>query len=156
MIIEDYAAFRIVANPGGTLGVDGLPEFVPANMRKNGFSGGFSVSSTSSFPIQISCIPTVAYAGFDDFDWYVSQRTSVSENKPFAVERFSPEASDTIVLDLAAWAAIEYPDPFDLSAIRTLFRAVDIYCIRRDDLAIQRLDLMQYLLDVLSPKTGIE
>lgn len=157
MIIQNYTTFRSVANPGGTIGTDGLPEFDPTNMRANGFSGGFDVSSTSSFPITISCIPTALPPGpdVDMFDWYVSQGTSVAADKPFLITRKPGINGDGLVIAMAARTAQENPDPFDLSTVRVLFFAVDIYVIRRSDTAIQRLDFLKYLLDVLSPKTDI-
>lgn len=159
MIIENYSAFRAIANLGGAIGADGLTEFDPTKMRINSFDGGFSVSSTSSFPISISCLPPEASPYLeptDLFDWYVSQRTSIAADKPFIVSRTPSGSGDGIVLDLAAWASTEYPDPFDLSTIRVLFFAVDIYVVRRSDGAIQRLDLMKYLLAALSPQTNLE
>lgn len=158
MIISNYSTFRAIANPGGAIGADGLTEFDPTNMRAGTFSGGFSVSSTNSFPMTISCIPTALPPGDaeDLFDWYVSQRTSIAEDKPFVATRKPGINGDGIVLNLASWAADEYPDPFDLSTVRVLFFAVDIYVIRRSDTAIQRLDLLKYLVDALSPKTDIE
>jgi hypothetical protein len=160
MIIENYSVFRAIANPGGALAADGLTEFDPANMRAGGFSGGISVSSTSAFPIVFSCNSGAAdsVAGIDQFDWYVSQQTSVVANKPFTVSRkdTAPNThSGRIEIDLSAWASTEYPDPFDLSAIQVLYFAVDIYVIRRSDAAIQRLDLRTYLYDALKPKTNI-
>jgi hypothetical protein len=161
MIVETYSLFRSVANPGGALAADGLTEFDPTNMRANGFDDGITVSSSSSFPIVLSCNAGAADAsvGIDEYDWYVSQRTSTVADKPFTVSRkdSSPNThSGRIELDIAAWADAEYPDPFDLSTVRVLFFAVDIYAIRRSDGAIQRLDLMKYLIDALSPKTSIE
>jgi hypothetical protein len=158
MIIETYSLFRTIANPGGAIGADGLTEFDPALMRANTFDGGIAVSSVSAFPIALTCVPTQANPNIyptDLFDWYVSQRTSVSADKPLVVSRGAGTVGDSISLTLAAWASAEYPDPFDLSAIRVLFFAVDIYCIRRADSAIQRLNLARYLLDALSPKTDV-
>lgn len=161
MIIENYSVFRFVANPGGAIGTDGFTEFDQTNMRANGFDGGIAVSSTSAFPIVLSCNSQAAdaVATIDEYDWYVSQKTSVAVDKPFTVSRkdTAPNThSGRIELDLAAWSSVEFPDPFDLSTVRVLFFAVDVYCIRRSDNVIQRLDLKKYLVDALSPKTDIE
>lgn len=162
MIIENYSAFRSAANPGGALGIDGLTVFDPASMRAGGFDGGIEVASASeTFPIKLTCNGGTfdASVGIDEYDWFVSQRTSTIANKPFTVSRFDDVGtsySGTILLQLRTWAQLEYDDPFDLSTIRVLFFAVDIYAIRRSDASIQRFDLMKYLLDTLSPKTDLE
>jgi hypothetical protein len=159
MIIENYSTFRTLANPGGPLAADSLPEFDPANMRKLGFNGGITGNPLTSFPIELTCnaYATDAVDGVDEYDWFVSQQTSVVANKPFAVYRLDTGGtrSGSIGLDLSAWAATEYPTPFDLSSIQVLFFAVDIYVIRRSDGAIQRRDMKAYLLDANSPKTSI-
>lgn len=157
MIIDSYSEFRALANPGGAIGSDGFTEFDPTKMRANGFDDGFSVSSISTFPIAITAIgPNIPVIDpIDYYDWYVSQGTTVSADKPFVVTRGLSDIGSRIVLNLSAWAAIEYPSPFDLSTIRVLYFGVDVYCIRRSDAAIQRLDLMAYFLDALSPKTDI-
>lgn len=158
MIIDNYSTFRSIANLGGAIGADGLTEFDPTLMRSGGFAGGFDVDSTNSFPITISCIPTALPPGDpeDLFDYYVSQGTSVSADKPLVVTRKAGINGDGIVIDLAAWSAIEYPDPFNVSTIRVLFFGIDIYVIRRSDNSLQRLDLKQYLIDANAPKTDIE
>lgn len=163
MIIENYSTFRVLANPGGAIGVDGLTEFDPMNMRKNGFDGGIKFSSSiGNSPIVLTCNDETpdAVAGVDEFDWYVSQRTSVQANKPLTVDRFDDLPTNSwsgrIRLDLRAWAAIEYPDPYELETVKVLFFAIDVYAIRRSDGAIQRIDLMKYLVDALSPSTNLE
>lgn len=160
MIIDNYSAFRHFVNPGGTVDRDGLPEFPVAKMRFSTFVSGFQLSSTSAFPLSISCNfgDTDAVVNIDEFDWYVSQRTSIAANKPLTVSRkdTAPNTnSGTIEIDLSAWAATEYPDPFGISTIPILFSAIDIYAIRRFDLAIQRLDLRAYLYNANSPKTDV-
>ncbi len=160
VIISDYSTFRMLANPGGSFASDGLPEFDPSKMRANGFDDGIEVAAVS-FPLAISCnggIPDTSF-DVDEYDWYVSQRTNVEENRPFVVSRsdtFDTSYSGTILLEQSVWCADEYPDPFDLeSSVQTLFFGVDIYVIRRSDGAIQRLDLLKYLIDALSPKTDL-
>jgi hypothetical protein len=160
MIIDNYSTFRAHVNPGGTLAADGLPEFPVAQMRATGFDGGFVLSSTNTFPIVISCNANVADVGpADQYDWYVSQRTSESTNKPIEVVRkddLPTSYSGRIEIDLMPWAGDEYPDPFGLSTIPVLFFAVDIYAIERTNKSIQRLDLATYLYDANAPKTNIE
>lgn len=161
MIIANYSTFRAMANPGGSIGADGLTEFDPTKMRAALFDDGFTLSSTSAFPIVITCNFQDAdfLAGIDEFDWYVSQQTSIAANKPLTVSRkdMAPNTnSGTIEIDLAAWASAEYPDPFDLSTIPVLFFGIDIYVIRRNIFSIQRLNLASYLYDALSPKTDLE
>lgn len=161
MIIDNYSVFRAMANPGGSLTQDGLTEFDPTLMRTGGFNGGFTLSSTSAFPIVVSCnvgFPD-SVAGIDEYDWYVSQQTSTAANKPLTVSRkdTAPNThSGKIEIDLAAWAVSEYADPFDLSTIRVLFFGIDIYAIERLGGGIQRLNLASYLSSVLSPKTDLE
>lgn len=162
MIIENYSTFRYLANPAGAIVIDGLPEFDSTKMRDGGFNGGFVLSSTSVFPLTITC--NVGFAdltpGVDEYDWYVSQQTSVVANKPLTIARSdrlpTNSYSGTIEVDLAAWADAENPDPFDLSTIRVLFFGIDIYAIERAGGGLQRLNLMQYLLDALSPATDLE
>lgn len=162
MIIANYSTFRYLANPAGAIGIDGLPEFDVTKMRDGGFNGGFVLSSTSAFPLTITCNVGFAdtVAGVDEYDWYVSQQTSVAADKPLAITRAdnlpTNSYSGKITVDLSAWADDENPDPFDLSTVRVLFFGIDIYAIKRSNGAIQRLDLMQFLIDTLSPKTGIE
>lgn len=157
MIIEDYATFRILANPGGAIGVDGLPEWPVASMRANGFDDGFAVTSTSHLPFGIVVLgPNIPVVDpIDYFDWYVSQGTTDAAKKPFVVTRGLSDTGGRIIFSLSSRAAEEFPDPFDLSTIRVLYFGIDIYCIRRSDSAIQRFDLMKYLLDALAPKTDI-
>lgn len=162
MIIADYSTFRSIANPGGSLAPDGLTEFDPSMMRANGFDGGIERISSISFPLKLTCNggDFDASPGVDEYDWYVSQGTSIAANKPLNVSRFdslpSTSYSGTILLQLESWAIPEYPDPFDLSTVRVLFFGIDIYAIRRSDASIQRFDLMGHLVDALSPKTNIQ
>lgn len=161
MIIENYSTFRSLANPGGSIGVDGLVEFDASKMRSGGFDGGITANPIDAFPIEATCnaYANDASPGVDEYDWYVSQRTSVAANKPFVLTRLDSlgqTRSGSIAIDISAWADAENSDPFDISTVRVLFFAVDLYVIRRSDGAIQRLDLQKYLLDALAPKTGIE
>lgn len=160
MIIDDYSVFRNHINPAGTPAPDGLPEFPVANMRAFGFDGGITSNPTSAFPLEIT---VNAYAddavdGVDEYDWFVSQRTSVAANKPFTVYRLDTPPttrSGSIGIDMTAQTSAENPDPFDLSTIPVLFFAVDIYAIRRTDKSIQRLDLASYIYNANVPKTNI-
>ena len=161
MIIENYSTFRSIANVGGPVASDGLTEFDPTLMRSGGFSGGLVLSSTSAFPIVVTCNANASdsVAGIDEYDWFVSQRTSIAADKPFTVSRkdTAPNThSGRIELALSAWASAEYSDPFDVSAARVLWFGVDIYAIRRSDNAIQRIDMRKTLVDALSQKTDLE
>jgi hypothetical protein len=161
MSILDYRAFRILANPGGTLDALGLPEWPVASMRASGFDDGITVSSTSAFPMVLSCNALAAdsVTSVDEFDWFVSQRTEVSGSEPFVVAKYTPDTdtySGSISLTLAAWASTEYPDPWDESMARVLFFAVDVYVRRKSDGAIQRLDLLAHVIDAVEAKTDLE
>ena len=154
-----------MANPGGSVGADGLTEFDPALMRANGFDNGIQVLSSLAFPLKLQCnsdsSPTYdASPGVDEYDWFVSQKTSTVDSKPFTVSRFDDLPANTysgiILLQLRTWASLEYTDPFDLSVIQVLWFGVDIYAIRRSDGAIQRFDMLKYLTNELSPKTDLE
>jgi hypothetical protein len=163
MIIENYSTFRALANFGGAIGTDGLTEFDPDRMRADNFDDGIEVvTSPIAFPLELTCNggDPDTLAGTDEYDWYVSQRTSVVADKPFTISRADDLPTDsfsgTIAIDATVATSTEYPDPFDLSTIRVLFFAIDIYAIRKRDFAIQRFDLMKYLIDQLSPKTDLE
>lgn len=158
-ILTSYNSLRVLANPGGTIAPDGLPEWPAVSMRAGGFDAGLDVSPTDSFPILVTCNALAADAvdDVDDFDWFVWQ--GAEGGGPFVV---SPPSglgthsySGTISLSLSSWAAAEYPDPFDVSTIEVLFFGVDILVRRRSDGAMQRIDIQAVIRDANEDKFDV-
>lgn len=163
MAIVGYDVFREMANPGGTVANDGLPEWPVASLRANGFDDGISVSPTDAFPMTLTCNAGAVDAvdHVDEYDWFVSQgkETAGQGVGHFVVTR-KPPGTDTysgsIVVDLTAAAEVLFPDPFDVSSIEVLFFGVDVYARRRSDGAIQRLDLRRLVYAANAPKVDLE
>ncbi len=159
MSIVDFQSFREIANPGGTPDLLGLPEWPIALVRANGFDTGFELI-VGMTGLEFSCNGFAADAspGIDEYDWFFSQ--GAASGGPFVVSRSDfalPDTnSGTFQFELAPWALDEYPDPFDLSTIEVLFFQVSAYVRRRADGAIQRLDLLSFLRDYLTPKVDVE
>ena len=159
MSIVNFSTFRALT--GGVPDLLGLPTWPVASMRAGGFDTGFvmTLGVASPFETTITCTEyaTDAVAGVDEYDWWFSQ--GAASGGPFIVSRRDapPDTSSgSIKLELAPWALALYPDPFDLSAIEVLFFQVSAYVRRRSDGAIQRLDLLSFLRDYLTPKVDTE
>jgi hypothetical protein len=164
MAILNYDAFRELANPGGTLASDGLPEWPVASLRAGGFDDGFDIEPTDSFPLTVTCNAGAADAvdEVDEYDWFVSQggETAGVGSGHFVVTRATSldpiTLSGSIVLDLTAAAEVLFPAPFSVSSIEVLFFGVDVYVRRKSDGSIQYLDLRRYLYTANAPTTDVE
>lgn len=158
MIIQNWQTFRLTFSNGLPDDASGVPGWPVADMRAGGFDGGV-VMTTASPPWVLTCNALAADAapGVDEFDWYVSQPGGLGG--PLAIARHdisgTTQNSGSIELTLSAWAAAEYPEPFNISTIPVLWAGIDAYVRRRSDGAIQRLDIQALLLSRFGDLTDV-
>jgi hypothetical protein len=181
MIIQSsqWHSFRtIFAAPGATTDYDGNKAWPLALMRANGFNDGiFGMTRAASLVIPIhewrlqvpfrfgianySGNPSAPFTpdavpGVDEYDWWVSQRTSVDADMFLSVSQAQPDVgappgatySGAIRLDATprfyadmGLLTENLSDPGEGSLAgrngRILFKNVHVYCRRRSDGAIQ-------------------
>ena len=158
MIFTSWQAFRLAFSNGEPVDALGVPGWPVASMRAGGFDGGIAMD-TSASPYVLTCNAEASdpVQGVDRFDWYVSAGSA--DGGVLVVERHDPtvttQNSGSIEISLTPAAAVEYPEPFDVSTIPVLWFAVDVYVRRRSDGAIQRLDVAAYLAALFGDRTDV-
>jgi hypothetical protein len=152
-IISSYAVFRaLFADAGAPVALDGLAEWSYALVRANGIPEFIGVQQVAPLTLLVTINDGAADAvpGVDEFDFWVSQRTSDPAGFPFEVSRTDPLfGSGSIYLSISAWAEALYPEPFEDRTIPLLWRDVWVYCRRRSDGAIQVMNAMKYVWETL-------
>lgn len=153
MILLRWTDFRYAfVDDTSALGPDGVPQWLHAKVRADGFDDGFTgiPRPITAFPLTISC-DNQATTSVDRFHWYLSQRTDDASLQWLSLTQSVPAQSGTVVLSLTAKCVTDMglgstTQSLVEDDLREILKHVDLYVCDTLTYAIQWVPLLRYSL----------
>lgn len=144
-VLSSYSTMRAAFATTTDRAADGFEEWPSELVLANGFDDGFTGIATPilSFPITVSVDGSAN--GSEAYDVFLSQRTEVAADQPFAIARATGKSGSwTITMTTAGRLSIglaSVTDPVSVDQLSQILNFCHLYVSRHSDQAIQWVDL---------------